>query len=120
MNQNPQSNDVTLDASSTSVVIPNTFSAPDAQWVSRKQRATQFGDNKHGKHTRNWPTEEEKNKNLEVKEELLPESVQEFVDKHIIHILGENEQGQAFLKELKNKANSFTKEEIPDEPTPSA
>lgn len=84
------------------------FAAPDAQWVSRKQRPTMFGDNKHGAHTKDWSAKE-----------LIPEDIKSFLDKHVIDILGKDEVGQAFLKELKEKDNSFTKEEIPDEPTPS-
>lgn len=84
------------------------FDARNTQWVSLKQRPTQFGDNKHGAHTKDWPTEEEKKELDKVAlgtKELLPETIQAFVDKHAISVLDTNELGREFVKQLNAKAN---------------
>lgn len=95
-----------------------TMDANNTNWIFQKQRPTHFGDNKHGAKTRDWPTEAEKKERLEqalgVEPELLPESIQAFVDKHAIKVLGQSEQGREFVKQLKDQSTSVT------EPTDAA
>jgi hypothetical protein len=87
-----------------------TFAAPrDQQWVAKKSRATQFGDNKHAPHTK--------------ERELKAETMEQFranvlVDTEVEKVLSTTELGRAFLEDLKNKATRVT--EVPDEPTPKS
>lgn len=64
--------------------------AKDTKWSFAKQKPTQFADAKH-----------EPGVTCAPEELLTAEGIQAFIDKHAMQVLGKTEEGQEFLKQLK-------------------
>lgn len=85
MQQNPTANVPTLTAEDEpKVAVEKSFAAPqDSQWYLRKQRPTQFGDNKNRPRLATPKISDPM--------QSFPESVKEFAEKHGIVLSKENE-----------------------------